>query len=129
MENQSSVEVYPLETVGNNDKGQTLALPQMIRDRGMLSAFRYAGSINGKHFHKGLRPEKDPEILILLSGTAELFFQNLLTDQSETQHLSSPSAIHIYPWIWHELKAITDIQFVELNSLKAHEHDTFYSYN
>lgn len=123
------VKLYPLETIGNNEKGHTLSLPDTIQNRGMLSAFRYAGSVNGGHFHKGVSSEKDPEMLILLSGTAELFYKDLTTNQSATKHLSEPLLIHIYPYIWHELKALTNIQFVEMNGLLSHEIDTFRSMN
>jgi hypothetical protein len=123
------VKLYPLDPIGNNEQGRTLSLPGTIQNRGMLSAFRYAGSVSGRHFHKGLVPEKDPEMLILLSGKAELFYQDLITHQSTTHQLSEPSLIHIYPYTWHELKAVTNIQFVEMNSLQSHEIDTFYQYD
>lgn len=118
--------VYPLEKVGTNDKGLTYAFNQSNKSEGMLAAFRYAGSINGKHFHKGLSAEKNPELLILLSGSAKLYGEDLYSGAFNEWELEQPSAVYIYPWVWHELMAHTDCHFVEFNSLRGHQTDTFY---
>jgi hypothetical protein len=124
----NKIQTYPLEEVGANQKGYTYAFKDLIDNRGMLTATRYAGSISGKHYHKGLADEKNPEILVLIAGQAKLFAENLESGDQEEWLFNQPSVIYIYPWIWHELEAYTTCHFIELNTLESHEKDTFYTY-
>jgi hypothetical protein len=120
------IAVHPLEQVGVNEKGYTYAYEKGANHKGMLAAIRYAGSINGCHFHKGLSAEKNPELLLLIGGRANLFGKDLQTGKANNWVLSEPSAVYIYPWVWHELEALTDCYFLEFNSLAGHQADTFY---
>jgi len=49
----------------------------------------------------------------------------LNTNEEETFELVAPTRVLIQANVWHELTAITDIVFVELNSLVEGSEDTY----
>jgi hypothetical protein len=124
----NKIQTYPLQEVGANQKGYTYAFNELINNRGMLAATRNAGSVSGKHYHKGLSEEKNPELLVLIAGQAKLFGEDLVNGNQREWLLYQPTIVYIYPWVWHELEAFTTCHFIELNTLQSHEKDTFYTY-
>lgn len=124
----NKIQTYPLQEVGANQKGYTYAFNEVIYNRGMLAATRHAGSVSGKHYHKGLSDEKNPEVLVLIAGQAKLFVEDLESGKQEELLFNYPSVTYIYPWVWHELEAYTTCHFIELNTLQSHKKDTFYTY-
>ena len=121
------VKVSPLKLIGQNDDGSTFGLSSKSTGEFLL-AFRNAGTISGKHFHKGLSFQKIPEVFILIEGELELYYKNLKTSVEKCITVKAPAKVDVYPYIWHEIKALTTITFLELCSLKEHEQDTFYKY-
>lgn len=119
------VTITPLDKVGADDRGFTYEYFHERYGRHMV-CFRKAGSVSGRHYHKGLSLTKDPEILILASGTLTLNWKNINTQSKESFFIEAPVKIEIQPYIWHELIAFTDCTFIELNSLSEHEADTFH---
>lgn len=119
------VTITPLDKVGADDRGFTYEYFHERYGRHMV-CFRKAGSVSGRHYHKGLSLTKDPEILILASGTLTLNWKNINTLTTESIFVEAPVKIEILPYIWHELIALTDCTFIELNSLSEHEADTFH---
>ncbi len=122
------IQTYPLKEVGANKKGYTYSFKEVINNRGMLAATRYAGTVSGKHYHKGLSDEKNPEVLVLIAGHAKLFAEDLVNGEQQELLLYDPIIVYIYPLVWHELEAYTTCHFIELNTLQSHEMDTFYTY-
>lgn len=122
----SNIEVTPLYQIGKNERGETFSF-KINRLGELILGFRKAGSVNGKHYHKGLSGQKDPEVLVLVSGKAELKTINLKSKEEASYTLKGPCEIKIPPFFWHEMIAITDISFLELNSLEEHTKDTFYT--
>jgi dTDP-4-dehydrorhamnose 3,5-epimerase-like enzyme len=90
-----------------------------------LLVYRNAGTISGQHYHKGISKGKNPEDMLLVQGKANLHWKDLETKEEKTIQLIAPIRVQIPANIWHELTAITDIVFIELNSLSEGSEDTF----
>jgi hypothetical protein len=89
-----------------------------------LLIYRNAGSISGQHYHKGISAGKNPEDMLLVQGKAKLHWKDLVTTEEKTIELTAPIRVKIPANIWHELTAVTDIVFIELNSLSDGSEDT-----
>ena len=90
-----------------------------------LLVYRKEGSISGQHYHKGLTLGKNPEDMLLVQGKAELHWIDLSTKEEQYAKIEAPCRVVINANVWHELKALTDIVFVELNSLSDGSEDTY----
>jgi len=90
-----------------------------------LLVYRKAGTVSGQHYHKGLSAGKNPEDMLLIQGSATLHWKDLTTNKEETVELVAPTRVLIQANVWHELIAINDIVFVELNSLVDGSEDTY----
>ena len=90
-----------------------------------LLVYRKAGTISGQHYHKGKSPGKNPEEMLLLQGSITMNWKNLQTNVSDTIIIEAPSRVIIEAIVWHEVKALTDIIFIELNSLAEGSEDTY----
>ncbi len=119
-----SVTISPIEIKAVDERG-ALHFFKTDRTGEFLLVYRNAGSVSGQHYHKGISAGKNPEDMLLVQGSANLHWKNLETNQEETIVLTAPTRVIIQANIWHELTAITDIVFVELNSLKDGSEDTY----
>ena len=90
-----------------------------------LLVYRKSGTVSGQHYHKGISKGKNPEDMLLVQGSANLHWKDLNTNKEETVELIAPVRVLIQANVWHELIAITDIVFVELNSLADGSEDTY----
>jgi dTDP-4-dehydrorhamnose 3,5-epimerase-like enzyme len=90
-----------------------------------LLVYRKAGTISGQHYHKGKSPGKNPEIMLLVQGSITMNWKNLGTEEQGTITIEAPSRVIIEANVWHEVKALTDIIFIELNSLVEGSEDTY----
>ena len=90
-----------------------------------LLVYRKAGSISGQHYHKGNSAGKNPEEMLLVQGSLTMNWKNLNTEEKGTLTIEAPSRVVIEANVWHEVKALTDIIFIELNSLVEGSEDTF----
>jgi hypothetical protein len=119
-----SVTIVPIRLKAEDERG---ALHYFSTDRTgeFLLVYRNAGSVSGQHYHKGISAGKNPEDMLLVQGKASLHWKNLKTNEEETVALVAPIRVLIQPNVWHELTAITDIVFVELNSLADGSEDTY----
>ena len=90
-----------------------------------LLVYRNAGTISGQHYHKGKSPGKDPEEMLLVQGAIQMEWKNLLTEEKGNLTIEAPSRVIIEANVWHEVKAMTDIIFLELNSLAEGSEDTY----
>lgn len=91
-----------------------------------LILYRKAGTISGRHYHKGNSITKNPEILLLLSGTCSLNWKEINSGKMETMTIDGPVRMEIPPYYWHEIVTVTDCVFLELNSIAEHAADTYY---
>lgn len=90
-----------------------------------LLVYRKAGTISGQHYHKGKSPGKNPEEMLLVQGSIHMEWKNLLTEAKGNLTIEAPSRVIIEANVWHEVKALTDIIFLELNSLAEGSEDTY----
>jgi dTDP-4-dehydrorhamnose 3,5-epimerase-like enzyme len=90
-----------------------------------LLVYRKAGTISGQHYHKGKSPGKNPEEILLVQGSITMNWKNLGTEEQGTITIEAPSRVIIEANVWHEVKALTDIIFIELNSLVEGSEDTY----
>ena len=118
-----SVKISSIDVKAIDDRG---ALHYFSTDRTgeFLLVYRKAGTISGQHYHKGISDGKNPEDMLLVQGSAILHWKDLITNKEETITLNAPTRVLINANIWHELTAVTDIVFVELNSLADGSEDT-----
>lgn len=121
--NTMSIQVSTIDVKAIDDRG---ALHYFSTDRTgeFLLVYRNAGTISGQHYHNGLSIGKNPEEMLLLQGEIILNWKDIQTQTIGTLNIKSPSRVIIPAKIWHEVKAITDIVFIELNSLKDGSEDT-----
>lgn len=119
-----SVTISPIDVKAVDERG---ALHFFSTDRTgeFLLVYRNAGTVSGQHYHKGVSKGKNPEDMLLVQGAAKLHWKNLETNETETVVLNAPVRVLIQANVWHELTAITDIVFVELNSLVEGSEDTY----
>jgi dTDP-4-dehydrorhamnose 3,5-epimerase-like enzyme len=122
----SGIKVQDLRFIGESDRGSTYEF-DCDRKGPFTVGFRKAGSVNGRHYHEGLSEQKNPEIFILLSGTMDVYAKNLLTGEEMRNAYHAPIQLEIHPNVWHEIVAVTDITFIELNSIAEHSKDTKYA--
>jgi len=93
---------------------KTRATPDYIYIKGKK------GAVFGEHWHEGKVKAKSPEVVILLEGKARLFARHIKTKQEQEEEIEGPVIIKIYPFWYHEMKALTDVIFLDLGSLEDH---------
>jgi hypothetical protein len=118
-----SVQVLPIDVKAVDERG---ALHYFATDRTgeFLLIYRNAGTVSGQHYHKGISAGKNPEDMLLMQGKANLHWKDLVTKEEKTIELIAPIRVQILANIWHELIAVTDIVYIELNSLSDGIEDT-----
>jgi hypothetical protein len=117
------VRFYTPELLGENASGRTFQLEARKTAR-YLVCYRYAGSVSGNHYHEGKLAGKHPEQLLLLQGQARIEWRGPQDADKQTQTLEAPMRIDIDPFVRHWVVALTDLLFLELNSLEDHQRDT-----
>ena len=117
------VKVSPIDVKAVDERG---ALHYFATDRTgeFLLIYRNAGTVSGQHYHKGISAGKNPEDMLLMQGKANLHWKDLVTKEEKTIELIAPIRVQILANIWHELIAVTDIVYIELNSLSDGSEDT-----
>ncbi len=118
------VKVSPIDVKAVDERG---SLHYFATDRSgeFLLVYRNAGTVSGQHYHKGISAGKNPEDMLLVQGKANLHWKDLETNEEKTIELIAPIRVQIPANIWHELNAITDVVYIELNSLSEGSEDTF----
>lgn len=118
------IKVTPIIPAGADERGYTAEF-QQARTGTHLIVFRKAGTVSGRHYHKGLSATKNPEILILLNGTCTFSWKHIEDTAVQTAQYTGPVHFEIPPYVWHELIPVTDCTFMEQNSIAEHAADTF----
>ncbi len=116
MHNMPEITITPLELRGEDNRGKNFDW-QTFRTGTFILCYRNAGSSSGQHYHLGNSEYKNPEIMYLLSGKAYLHWCPLEENELRTDVIEAPAKVEIPVRIWHELEAITDCSFIELNTL------------
>lgn len=116
--------IIPITEKAADERGSTHYF-HTDRTGEFIIAYRKAGSKNGRHYHKGTAPSKNPEQIIIMQGTATLTCYDVRDQREATVQVQAPVLIEIEPWIWHQVVADTDIIVFELNGLEDAKDDTF----
>lgn len=124
MTETSNIIIKPLKLFAKHERGQTL-LFNNDRTGEFILGYRVKGSISGRHYHKGGAPYKSPEQLVLISGSIKLKTIDLNTKNEQVVIIDEPSWIEIPVMVWHEVLALTDSIFLELNSINDCNIDTY----
>ena len=118
------VEIIPVAKIAEDERGATHYF-NTDRSEQFVIGYRKAGSISGRHYHKGISANKDPEIDILMSGEATVNWYELNGDAKGSSKLVAPVMLVVHSWTWHEVIAETDIVILELNTLEDGQRDMF----
>jgi hypothetical protein len=121
--NKLPMEVSPLSLINEDGRGATFNI-ENERAGNFILAYRKAGSSSGRHYHTGRSPYKDPEILYLLSGEAMIRWRKMEETDIKEVKVSAPAKVEIAVNIWHELLALSDCSFWEMNSLDDVKQDS-----
>ena len=118
------ISVIPVAKAGEDERGSTHFF-ENDRTGQFIVAYRKKGSASGRHYHKGLSENKNPEKIILMQGEITLNWFNVQGEEKGIEKISAPALIVIEPYAWHEVIAETDIMILELNSFEDGNMDTF----
>lgn len=118
------IKVTPIIPGGQDERGYTAEFENK-RTGTHLIVYRKAGTVSGRHYHKGLSGTKNPEVLLLLSGTCTVNWKHIEDDSISSEEYTAPVMFEIPPLIWHEIIPATDYTFIEQNSIDEHVADTF----
>lgn len=118
------ITIEPLHVFAEHDRGKTLLFDNE-RTGEFILGYRNKDSVSGRHYHKGDALNKNPEILILISGVIQLKTINLSNKYEQIVKVETPSRIEIPAMIWHEVIALTDCVFLETNSINDCDTDTY----
>jgi len=124
----AGLEIYEVDLIGDGEKGATHTFHNDRTGKFILGT-RNAGTFNGNHYHSGKVENKNPEVFMLLKGKVRFQTKDLNTGEMGDAILEAPLRIHILPFCWHAVTSITDIVFLELNSIEEHAADTEYEHN
>ena len=119
-----SIQISAIEVKAVDERG-ALYFFSTDRTGEFLLVYRNAGTISGQHYHNGISKGKNPEEMLLVQGEITLNWKDIQTQEIGTMNIKAPSRVIIPAKIWHEVKAMTDIVFIELNSLKDGSEDTY----
>lgn len=121
------VKITPLDLISESESAKTFEFQTISPSQGRILAFRSKGTISGNHWHKGTCPAKDPEELVLISGSVKLSLRQPHQNHFNEEHLlHAPCLIYIPKTVFHRLEALSDISFMESNSIAEHASDTYY---
>ena len=111
------VEIIELPVVKENEKGIAYETDNRNSSKFLLLK-RKKGTISGGHHHTGKNPLKNPEIFIILDGEAKVVLKNIKTEEKFEGSFNKPVMFKIDPYIKHTIIAISDIIFLDMNSIK-----------
>jgi hypothetical protein len=117
------IKVTPLELLGADDRGSGYFW-DCNRMGNFLVCYRNAGSSSGQHYHEGKSKGKNPEILYLFTGKAAIHWCPLNGREIVVTEVNAPARVEVPINVWHQLIAVTDCCFAELNTLEEVQEDS-----
>lgn len=113
-----------LDLLAEGERGQVFECENHNSANRLTLITRKANTVSGAHLHAGLHPNKAPETGVLLSGTAEFYFRDSHGHEFR-KTFDRPVRYKIANNIYHEVRAITDIIFLEFGAASDGQGDTF----
>lgn len=111
------IEIIDLDLVKQDDRGMLFQF-QNRETNNVLLIKRKQWTISGKHYHTWANKMKNPEILVFLEGEFEMILKNIKTEETYTEIFDRPVMFKISPFIYHEIRAITDIIVLDMNGIE-----------
>ncbi len=118
------IEFKELDLIADTEKGQLFEFDNRKTTDRLMLVTRKAGTVSGYDFHKGKHPNKNPEIGVIISGTVEFYCKNSAGEEV-TNTFDKPIMYIIQKNIFHEVRAITDISFIEFSAAADGKGDSF----
>lgn len=110
------VRIINLDLVKNDKRGSIFQFQN--RDSSQLILVkRKKGTVSAAHYHTGKNKMKNPETVVFLDGKFEIILKNVKTLEKFKKTYNTPIMFKINPFIYHEIKAITDIILLDMNSI------------
>jgi hypothetical protein len=119
---QDGVIITPLHAVAKDERGSSYAYHLKNRSD-FVFLTRKAGSTSGNTYHKGKSAGTNPKTIVLLVGEMEFSYRHIDESACHVVKIEKPSIIEVSPRITHAVKAVTDIHFLECNSLAEIQRD------
>jgi hypothetical protein len=108
-----------IETLSNdgNEKGAVFNFPLLQYKTTDLAFFeRPAGTKSPAHFHTGLDPSFDPQVLFLIKGKMRMKFWDL--NEKEVEHeIYGGQVLTIPTFVLHDYETAEDCVFIELRTV------------
>lgn len=117
------VVIEGLSLAKENEKMNILDFSSWDRNDFMLIK-QNAWTVSWKHYHNWIEKNKNPEITLVISWKFELFCRDIKTQEEEKFLVTENTKISIYPEIYHEVRAISDIILLEYVSMAQAKNDT-----
>jgi len=110
------VKIINLDLVKSDDRGSIFQFQNRDSSK-LLLVKRKKGTVSGGHYHTGKNKMKDPETVIVLDGRFEISLKDLKTLKELRKTYDTPKMFKIDPYIFHEIRALTDIVLLDMNSI------------
>lgn len=110
------VKIINLELVRSDDRGSIFQFQNRDSSK-LLLVKRKKGTVSGRHYHTGENKMKDPETVIILDGKFEIVLKDVKTLKEFKKTYDTPIMFKIDPFIYHEIRAVTDIVLLDMNSI------------
>ena len=117
------IKVTSLDLLGADDRGSGY-LWNSDRTGDFMVCYRNAGSSSGQHYHEGKSDNKNPEVLYLFTGKAAIHWCPLGGNEIVVTEVTAPARVEVPVNVWHQLIAVTDCCFIELNSMEDVQKDS-----
>ena len=118
------IKVTSLDLLGADDRGSGYLWNSDRRTGDFMVCYRNAGSSSGQHYHEGKSDNKNPEVLFLFTGKAAIHWCPLGGNEIVVTEVAAPARVEVPANVWHQLIAVTDCCFIELNSLEDVQKDS-----
>ncbi len=115
------VNIVNLEKIHSDERGEIFSLKLLDTFSEIVFVRRRKGTVSGKHYHTGKDKSKNPERLIVVSGRIEAKFFDIKTEEYQKKILNSMDMIEVFPNVYHELKAVEEVVFIEPKANTGYE--------
>lgn len=113
----SLIKTIPFAAIGQDQRGLTASFKLSRKQDDFIFITRKAGSISGNTYHKGVSAATNPKVFILLAGEIKFSYRKVGSQDICEQIIKSQNIIEVFPYIIHQVEALTDIIMLEANSI------------